>query len=72
MSEPEHEKKPNIFQVIFSVLASLLGVQSGKNRERDFGKGDPADFIGVYVLLVVVFVVSMVVVVNLVLASAGK
>jgi uncharacterized membrane protein YidH (DUF202 family) len=72
MSEPDHVKKPNIFQVIVSILASLLGVQSGKNRERDFKSGDPTDFIGVYVVLVVLFVISMLVVVNLVLSAAGK
>ncbi|MCC1496416.1 DUF2970 domain-containing protein [Alcanivorax sp. 1008] len=72
MSDQNPEKKPNLIQVIISVLASLLGVQSGKNRERDFSKGDPKDFIGVYVVLVVIFVVSMIVLVNMVLASAGK
>lgn len=72
MSEQDQVKKPNFIQVIISVLASLLGVQSGKNRERDFSKGDPKDFIGVYVLLVVGFVVTMLVVVNLVLSAAGK
>ena len=72
MTEPAPEKKPNILQVIISVLASLLGVQSARNRERDFTRGDPKDYIGVYVALVVLFVVGMMVVVNMVLASAGK
>ena len=72
MTDQMPEQKPSLIQVIISVLASLLGVQSGKNRERDFSKGDPKDFIGVYVVLVVLFVVSMIVVVNMVLASAGK
>jgi uncharacterized membrane protein YidH (DUF202 family) len=72
MTDQMQEQKPSLIQVIISVLASLLGVQSGKNRERDFTKGDPKDFIGVYVVLVVLFVVSMIVVVNMVLASAGK
>lgn len=72
MTEPTPEKKPNLFQVIGSVLASLLGVQSGKNRERDFQKGDPKDYIGVYVALVVLFVISMIVLVNMVISSAAK
>lgn len=72
MTEPTPEKKPNLFQVIGSVLASLLGVQSGKNRERDFEKGDPKDYIGVYVALVVLFVISMIVLVNMVISSAAK
>ena len=72
MTDKTPEKRPNLIQVIISVLASLLGVQSGKNRERDFTKGDPKHFIGVYVALVVIFVISMIVIVNMVLASAGK
>jgi hypothetical protein len=72
MAEPAPDKKPNLLQVIGSVLASLLGVQSGKNRERDFLKGDPKDYIGVYVVLVILFVISIIVVVNMVLSSAGK
>ncbi|MDF1630381.1 MAG: DUF2970 domain-containing protein [Alcanivoracaceae bacterium] len=72
MTDQNPDKKPSLIQVVISVLASLLGVQSSKNRERDFSKGDPKDFIGVYVVLVVIFVVSMIVLVNMVLASAGK
>ncbi|MCK5874338.1 MAG: DUF2970 domain-containing protein [Alcanivoracaceae bacterium] len=72
MTEPTPDKKPNLLQVIGSVLASLLGVQSGKNRERDFEKGDPKDYIGVYVALVVLFVIGMIVLVNMVIASAGR
>ena len=72
MTEPAPEKKPNLLQVIGSVLASLLGVQSGKNRERDFLKGDPRDYIGVYIVLVVLFIISMIVVVNMVISSAGR
>jgi hypothetical protein len=72
MSPSTPEKKPSLLQVIASVVASLFGVQSGANRERDFQKGDPKDYIGVYVALVVLFVVSMIIIVNMVLASAGK
>ena len=66
---PAH--KPNIFQVTFSVLAALFGVQSQKNRERDFKRGDASDYIGVYVFLVIGLVIGMIVVVNLVLSSAN-
>ncbi|MFN3713312.1 MAG: DUF2970 domain-containing protein [Alcanivoracaceae bacterium] len=72
MSDATPEKKPNLLQIIASVVASLFGVQSDANRQRDFLKGDPKDYISVYVALVVIFVVSMIVVVNMVLASAGK
>ncbi len=72
MTEPTPDNKPSLLQVIGSVLASLLGVQSGKNRERDFVKGDPKDYIGVYVALVVLFVIAMIVLVNMVISAAGR
>jgi predicted ABC-type exoprotein transport system permease subunit len=72
MSDSTPDKKPGLLQVVASVVASLFGVQSDANRQRDFIKGDPKDYIGVYVALVVIFVISMVIVVNMVLASAGK
>lgn len=64
--------KPTLWQTIHSILAGLLGVQSSKNRERDFTKGDAGNFIGVYVVLVAALVIGMVVTVNLVLDSAAK
>ncbi|MBZ2187972.1 DUF2970 domain-containing protein [Alcanivorax sp. JB21] len=72
-SAPEDREsgKPNLLQVVMSVLAALFGVQSGRNRERDFKKGSPGDYILVYVILVVAMVVGMIVTVNLVLSSAG-
>ena len=68
--EPEGElQKPNIMQVLFSVLAALFGVQKSANRERDFKKGSAADFIGIYIVVVVCFVIGMIMVVKSVLAS---
>ncbi|AJD48365.1 hypothetical protein S7S_09765 [Isoalcanivorax pacificus W11-5] len=64
--------KPNLFQVIWSVIAALFGVQSGKNRERDFKQGKAGDYILVYVVLVVAMVLGMVVTVNMVLDAASK
>jgi len=45
------KKRLNIFQVIGSVFAAGLGVQSSKNRERDFKQGN----IGVFVLAGIAF-----------------
>ncbi|WP_062810536.1 DUF2970 domain-containing protein [Alcanivorax sp. NBRC 102028] len=64
--------KPTLWQTIHSILAGLLGVQSSKNRERDFTKGDAGNFIGVYVVLVVALVIGMVAAVNLVIDAAAK
>ena len=63
------EQKPNLLQTIQSILAALLGVQSAKNRERDFTKGDASSYLGVYVVLVALLVIGMIVTVNVVLSS---
>lgn len=62
---------PGWLQVIQSVLAGLLGVQSGKNRERDFQAGKPSDYIFVGLIAIVLFVLGLVFVVRLILADAG-
>ena len=77
MSEQHHtpanqDKKPTLIQTISSILAALFGVQSAKNRERDFTKGDAGNYIGVYVVLVLALVIGMVVTVNMVLDAAAK
>ncbi|MCG8393229.1 MAG: DUF2970 domain-containing protein [Pseudomonadales bacterium] len=69
---PEQDSKPGLLQTIQSILAALFGVQSAKNRERDFTKGDAGNYIGVYVVLVIALVIGMVITVNLVLDAAAK
>ena len=66
-----NESKPNAFQVVLSVLASFFGVQSHKNRERDFRHGKPLHFIAAGVVLTVVFILVVWGVVKLVLRAAG-
>lgn len=66
------QQKPSLLQTIQSILAALFGVQSGKNRERDFTKGDASSFIGVYVVLVLALIVGMIITVNMVLDAAAK
>ncbi|MDF1639061.1 DUF2970 domain-containing protein [Alcanivorax jadensis] len=60
-------KSTSWMQVCQGVLAGLIGVQSQKNRERDFKMGNGVDYILVYTLMVVAMVLGMVVVVNLVI-----
>lgn len=64
------EGKPSLVDVIKSVLASFFGVQSDKNRQRDFQQGSPAQFIIVGLVLTVLFIVGMIFIVKLILASA--
>ncbi|NBA97420.1 DUF2970 domain-containing protein [Pseudomonas sp. R5(2019)] len=70
MDDPAKPKPPTLWQVLHSVIAAAFGVQSSKNRARDFTHGKPGHFIAVGVLFTVVFVLILIGVVNLVLHLA--
>jgi len=67
----EQEKNLTLRQMLGSVLATALGVQSGKNRARDFSHGKPSHFIILGVGFTVLFVLIVLGVVKLVLYLAG-
>lgn len=71
MTDQTETRRVSIFQVLRSVLASFFGVQSAKNRERDFEHGKPGQYIVVGLILTVAFIVIVVAVVRLVLYLAG-
>lgn len=59
----------NLFQVVGSVFAAGLGVQSSKNRERDFQKGRPLTFIVAGLLFTALFIGTVYTVVSVVLSN---
>lgn len=59
-------------QVIGSVFAAGLGVQSSKNRERDFKQGRVGVFITAGIVFTLLFIGIVVLVVQLVVSSAGN
>ena len=61
------EKTPSFIQVVASVLAAALGVQSARNRQRDFEHGNPLVFIAAGLIFTVLFIATIVGVVHLVL-----
>ena len=68
----EEENKPlTLWEMLQSVLSAALGVQSGKNRTRDFSRGKPSHFIILGVLFTVVVVLVIFGIVKLVLHLAG-
>jgi hypothetical protein len=72
-SNPDEQpdgKPPTFWQMLHSVLAAALGVQSGKNRERDFTHGKPLHFVGMGLLFTVVFALALFGVVQLVIHFA--
>ena len=65
------EKSLNPLQVVSSVMAAGLGVQSSKNRERDFKQGRLGVFIAAGVIFTLLFIVTVFTVVQLVLKGSG-
>jgi hypothetical protein len=71
MDDDRDDDKPLTFrQMLHSVLAAALGVQSGRNRTRDFSRGKPSHFILLGVGFTVLFVLVLVGVVKLILHLA--
>jgi hypothetical protein len=73
MSNPQADQKtpPTFGSVLSSAVAALFGVQSNKNRERDFTRGKPIHYILVGLIVTLVFVLSVWGIVKLVLSNAG-
>ena len=53
-------------QILRSSLAAGLGVQSSRNRERDFSDGSPRRFIVMGVVLTMLFIASLVTVIRII------
>ena len=71
MNDVNNDKKPNFWQVVFSTLAAFLGVQSNKNRERDFKHGNFYAYVVSGLIFTILFIFAVVSVVKLVLNNAG-
>jgi hypothetical protein len=63
--------KLNPLQVVGSVFAAGLGVQSSKNRERDFKQGRISVFIAAGIVFTLLFIGVLVLVVQAVVKGAG-
>lgn len=70
MSDDENQPL-TLWEMLKSVLSAALGVQSGKNHNRDFSRGKPSHFIILGVLFTAVFVLVIFAIVKLVLHLAG-
>ena len=68
--EPDEPKRMSLLQVAQSVLAAFFGVQSNRNRERDFKQGSAKTFIIAGLVGTVVFIAVVAMVVKLVLGMA--
>lgn len=67
---PSNDKKtPSLWQMIHSILAAMLGVQTSKAHQRDFTHGKPWVFILLGIVAVTLFVLLLFAVVNFVISS---
>ncbi|WP_051497456.1 DUF2970 domain-containing protein [Candidatus Contendibacter odensensis] len=62
---------PSLMQIILSVLAAFFGVQSERNRERDFGRGKAIHYIVIGGVMTIVLIVALVGLVKWVLHVSG-
>jgi uncharacterized membrane protein YidH (DUF202 family) len=60
-----------VWQILWSTLAAMLGVQKNQRRVRDFSQGRPYQFIIAGLIAATAFVLLLVVVVQIVLRLAG-
>jgi hypothetical protein len=71
MDDPSNDKPPTLWQMLHSVVAAAFGVQSGKNRARDFTHGKPSHFVVLGIVFTVIFALTLFGIVKLVLHLAG-
>ena len=57
----------SFWQTLVSVGQASFGVQNQKNKERDFEKGSIKGFVGAALIFTVLFVLTLVIIVNVVL-----
>ena len=70
MDDDRQGNPPTLWQMLQSILAAAFGVQSGKNRARDFTHGKASHFIVLGVLFTLAFVAVLIGLVQLALHLA--
>jgi hypothetical protein len=63
------DKNSSLINTVKSVAAAFFGVQSNKNRERDFSQGKLSHFIIVGIIGVFIFIAILIAIVALVIPS---
>ena len=77
LNKPENDAEENeghlsFWELVKSTSSAFLGVQSNANRERDFKRGKISHFIWMGLLFGLLFVLTLVGVVQLVLHFTGS
>jgi len=71
LTEENKPKKPGLGALIKSILAAAVGVQSDKNRHRDFEQGNPLAFIIGGFVFTFLFIATIATIVGFVLSNNG-
>ena len=63
VTDEKKPKRPGLGAVVKSILAAAIGVQTDKNREKDFNEGSPLAFIigGFVFTALFIFTIAMIV-----------
>lgn len=69
MTDTDNNNKVSVLQVIGSVLAAAFGVQSNKNRQRDFKKGKLWHYVLVGIIFTTIFIFTLIAIVRLLLSD---
>ena len=70
-TEQEVKNKISILSLMGSIFASAFGVQTNKNRERDFKHGKFHHFIIGGIVFAVLFVLAVIGIVKMVMSTVG-
>ncbi|SIS43411.1 DUF2970 domain-containing protein [Neptunomonas antarctica] len=65
------QRRPSLWQMLLSVLAAMIGVQSEKNHERDFSKGRLWPFVFLGLITLIVFIIAVIFLTRWALSIAG-
>ena len=71
MTDNIKKDAPGFGSIVMSTLAAALGVQSSKNRERDFVKGNLKSYVISGIIFVIIFISSITMLVKFLISHAG-
>jgi uncharacterized membrane protein len=68
----KQDSAPGFGSIVMSTLAAAFGVQSSKNRERDFVKGNLKSYVISGIIFVIIFISSITMLVKFLIGHAGQ
>ena len=71
MTDNSKQGAPGFGSIVMSTLAAAFGVQSSKNRERDFVKGNFKAYVASGIIFTILFISSITMLVKFLIGHAG-